>query len=88
MRRMIITSSLLLALSTSVAHAQQNMVSVAGSTLNMREGPGTGSPVLWARALQASLRCGTHCGSCVPELKRLVRATPALLPARGLAFDI
>ena len=46
----------LLALSTSVAHAQQNMVSVAGSTLNMREGPGTGSPVLWARALQASDR--------------------------------
>ena len=37
----------LLALSTSVAHAQQNMVSVAGSTLNLREGPGTGSPVLW-----------------------------------------
>ena len=32
-------------------------------------------------ALQASLRCGTNCGSCVPELKRLVRATPALLPA-------
>jgi assimilatory nitrate reductase catalytic subunit len=31
--------------------------------------------------LQASLRCGTHCGSCVPELKRLVRATPALQPA-------
>ncbi|MBT9462983.1 nitrate reductase [Hydrogenophaga sp.] len=31
--------------------------------------------------LQASLRCGTNCGSCVPELKRLVRATPALLAA-------
>ena len=31
--------------------------------------------------LQASLRCGTNCGSCVPELKRLVRAAPALLPA-------
>ncbi|MDM7941881.1 MAG: molybdopterin-dependent oxidoreductase [Hydrogenophaga sp.] len=31
--------------------------------------------------LQGSLRCGTHCGSCVPELMRLVRATPALLPA-------
>ena len=26
-------------------------------------------------ALQASLRCGTDCGSCVPELKRLVGAT-------------
>ncbi|MDO9506880.1 MAG: molybdopterin-dependent oxidoreductase [Hydrogenophaga sp.] len=31
--------------------------------------------------LQTSLRCGTNCGSCVPELKRLVRATPTLLPA-------
>jgi assimilatory nitrate reductase catalytic subunit len=31
--------------------------------------------------LQASLRCGTNCGSCVPELKRLVRASPALMPA-------
>ncbi|MBW0186288.1 MAG: SH3 domain-containing protein, partial [Hydrogenophaga sp.] len=37
----------LLALCASAAHAQQNMVSVAGSTLNMREGPGTQSAVLW-----------------------------------------
>jgi len=28
-------------------------------------------------ALQDRLRCGTSCGSCVPELKRLVRGTPA-----------
>lgn len=26
--------------------------------------------------LQQSLRCGTNCGSCIPELKRLVRASP------------
>jgi assimilatory nitrate reductase catalytic subunit len=33
-------------------------------------------------ALQAGLRCGTNCGSCVPELKRLVRVTaPALQTA-------
>ena len=25
--------------------------------------------------LQARLRCGTQCGSCLPELKRMVRAT-------------
>jgi assimilatory nitrate reductase catalytic subunit len=24
-------------------------------------------------ALQSALRCGTNCGSCLPELKRLVR---------------
>jgi len=28
-------------------------------------------------ALQAQLRCGTQCGSCVPELRRLVQSTPA-----------
>ena len=28
-------------------------------------------------ALQAQLRCGTQCGSCVPELRRLVQGTPA-----------
>jgi assimilatory nitrate reductase catalytic subunit len=33
-------------------------------------------------ALQAGLQCGTNCGSCVPELKRLVRASaPALQTA-------
>ncbi|WP_439587114.1 SH3 domain-containing protein [Hydrogenophaga sp.] len=36
----------LLALASSAATAQ-NMVSVKGSTLNMREGPGTNTPVLW-----------------------------------------
>ena len=28
-------------------------------------------------ALQAKLACGTNCGSCVPELKRRVRAARA-----------
>ena len=27
-------------------------------------------------ALQARTRCGTNCGSCVPELKRMQHATP------------
>jgi assimilatory nitrate reductase catalytic subunit len=27
--------------------------------------------------LQQALRCGTNCGSCVPELRRLVRARTA-----------
>ncbi|WP_310447754.1 molybdopterin-dependent oxidoreductase [Thiobacillus sp.] len=29
-------------------------------------------------ALQATLKCGTECGSCVPELKRLLAAKPAV----------
>jgi SH3-like domain-containing protein len=46
-RHLIAAASLcLLALGTSVAQAQ-TMVSVKGSTLNMREGPGTNRAVLW-----------------------------------------
>jgi assimilatory nitrate reductase catalytic subunit len=32
-------------------------------------------------ALQADLKCGTNCGSCVPELKRLVRDIIPMQPA-------
>ena len=31
--------------------------------------------------LQAQLKCGTNCGSCIPELRRLVKAVPASLVA-------
>jgi assimilatory nitrate reductase catalytic subunit len=42
----------------------------------------TGSDEQRLAALQSSLQCGTNCGSCVPELKRLVRASaPALQTA-------
>jgi assimilatory nitrate reductase catalytic subunit len=33
-------------------------------------------------ALQSALRCGTNCGSCVPELKRLIRS---IVPSRHVA---
>ncbi|WP_439520235.1 nitrate reductase [Hydrogenophaga sp.] len=42
-----------------------------------------GSPAERLAALQASLQCGTNCGSCVPELKRLVRET-AVAPATAI----
>jgi assimilatory nitrate reductase catalytic subunit len=29
-------------------------------------------------SLQQTLKCGTNCGSCLPELKRMVRSTPVL----------
>ncbi|OIQ70879.1 nitrate reductase [mine drainage metagenome] len=32
-------------------------------------------------AMQASLQCGTHCGSCMPQLQRLVRQVPVALVA-------
>jgi len=31
--------------------------------------------------LQGALKCGTNCGSCIPELKRMVRTLPAAQPA-------
>lgn len=41
----------------------------------------TGSPAERLASLQASLRCGTNCGSCVPELKRIVRSVAPLQQA-------
>ena len=35
--------------------------------------------------LQNQLRCGTQCGSCLPELKRMVRATGPLAAAPAAA---
>jgi assimilatory nitrate reductase catalytic subunit len=43
---------------------------------------GSGTPEDRLVSLQAKLRCGTNCGSCVPELKRMVRA---VLPLRVAA---
>jgi assimilatory nitrate reductase catalytic subunit len=40
-----------------------------------------GSPEERLAALQGALKCGTNCGSCVPELKRLVRSVVPLQQA-------
>jgi assimilatory nitrate reductase catalytic subunit len=32
-------------------------------------------------AVQAALKCGTNCGSCVPELRRLIRQQAELATA-------
>ncbi|MET3493245.1 nitrate reductase [Variovorax boronicumulans] len=37
----------------------------------------TGTPDERLAALQGALKCGTNCGSCVPELKRMIRTAPA-----------
>jgi assimilatory nitrate reductase catalytic subunit len=42
----------------------------------------TGTPEERLASLQGALRCGTNCGSCVPELKRMVRS---VLPLRQAA---
>jgi assimilatory nitrate reductase catalytic subunit len=42
-----------------------------------------GTPEERLASLQGTLKCGTNCGSCLPELKRMVRATPAEVLAEG-----
>jgi assimilatory nitrate reductase catalytic subunit len=38
-------------------------------------------------SLQGVLKCGTQCGSCVPELRRMIRLTlPSDAPAASLAL--
>jgi assimilatory nitrate reductase catalytic subunit len=43
----------------------------------------SGTPEERLASLQGALKCGTNCGSCLPELKRMVRATPAEVIAEG-----
>jgi len=40
-----------------------------------------GNPDQRLASLQGQLKCGTNCGSCIPELRRLVRAGPQTLQA-------
>ncbi|MBP6901125.1 MAG: molybdopterin-dependent oxidoreductase [Burkholderiaceae bacterium] len=40
-----------------------------------------GAPAQRLGQLQQQLKCGTNCGSCVPELQRLIEATPAPVAA-------
>jgi assimilatory nitrate reductase catalytic subunit len=44
-----------------------------------------GTPGERLSVLQAQLRCGTNCGSCVPALKTLVEATPLAVAAPPVA---
>ncbi|MFY9509552.1 MAG: (2Fe-2S)-binding protein, partial [Rubrivivax sp.] len=54
-----------------------NCFDVDESAINTTLSQGSGSPEQRLAALQGKLRCGTQCGSCLPELRRLVRAATA-----------
>lgn len=43
------------------------------AALQLASGQGSGKERM--ESLQSALKCGTNCGSCVPELQRMVRAT-------------
>lgn len=42
-----------------------------------------GAPDERLAALQGALKCGTNCGSCIPELKRMIRMAPAEVIPEG-----
>jgi assimilatory nitrate reductase catalytic subunit len=44
-----------------------------------------GDPATRLAALQADLKCGTNCGSCLPELKRLVGTVPIAVASAELS---
>jgi assimilatory nitrate reductase catalytic subunit len=49
-------------------------VSQSAITLHLQRCPGTAGERL--ASLQTALKCGTNCGSCLPQLKKLVAAVP------------
>jgi assimilatory nitrate reductase catalytic subunit len=55
---------------------------VEAPTIEARLAETEGTPDQRLASLQKALRCGTNCGSCVPELKRMVRA---VVPVRQVA---
>ncbi|MBU1360487.1 MAG: molybdopterin-dependent oxidoreductase, partial [Gammaproteobacteria bacterium] len=62
-------------------------VSEAAIATALQQADGTDGERL--AALQGSLKCGTHCGSCLPELQRLVRSSaPAAAAAAAAAAKV
>jgi assimilatory nitrate reductase catalytic subunit len=51
-----------------------NCFGVDASAIETHLAQCTGSPQERLASLQGKLRCGCNCGSCLPELKRMVRS--------------
>jgi len=51
---------------------------VAQTAIDAQLAAGSGDEFQRLAELQGALKCGTHCGSCLPELKRMVRAVVAV----------
>ncbi|HEY5505519.1 MAG TPA: (2Fe-2S)-binding protein [Sedimentisphaerales bacterium] len=51
-----------------------NAIQVALADL---QSSGVTSPDVLLNALQTQTKCGTNCGSCVPEIKQMIRASLA-----------
>ena len=55
-------------------------LNVTDTTINAYLKVAQGNAANRLALLQADLKCGTNCGSCVPELKRMVRTAPSAEP--------
>ena len=51
---------------------------ITDAAINAQLATSFGSDERRLAELQASLKCGTNCGSCIPELKRMVRDNPRI----------
>jgi assimilatory nitrate reductase catalytic subunit len=58
-----------------------NCFNVAETDINDALGDLDGPPEARLAALQGRLKCGTNCGSCLPELKKII----AILPVSAIA---
>jgi assimilatory nitrate reductase catalytic subunit len=58
-----------------------NCFNVTDSAIESTLAECTGFAADRLEALQATLQCGTHCGSCLPQLQRMVRTSMAADPA-------
>jgi assimilatory nitrate reductase catalytic subunit len=54
---------------------------VTDAAISDHLGRGAGTEEERFASLQSSLKCGTNCGSCEPELRRLVRSATSLRQA-------
>ncbi len=59
-----------------------NCFGVSESAIHAQLERTSGSEAQRLAALQSELKCGTNCGSCVPELQRMLRSHPATTAAR------
>jgi assimilatory nitrate reductase catalytic subunit len=60
-----------------------NCFNVTDSAIESTLADCTGFAADRLETLQATLQCGTHCGSCLPQLQRMVRTSMAVDPARA-----
>ena len=63
-------------------------LNVSDAAINKQLASGFGGEDARLAALQSALKCGTNCGSCVPELRRMVRAAMPAAPSGQPAFAI